>query len=414
MGGGEREAGVTGRARLRALPLPLPRPRRSPRTTLAAALACVLLAATACSPDSPGEDLPTRADLTAGDVITRMPMDSPGPGATRIVYASESVAGRGAVVSGVLLEPEGPWRGPGRRPIAVIAPGTQGAADYCSMSMTMHFGQDAPPPADFFLSRGWGVAITDYEGLGTPGRHTYLVREAQGKAVLDVARAAANEWGAGPVVMFGFSQGGAATAAAAELADAYAPELDVRAVYAGGVPEDLAGTAAHIDGSALAGAMGYAIGGLVAAYPGVAGEVDALLSEEGRRFVESTSGECVGDTVRNWRGRDSRDFTADGRTLAEALESSGQLRDVVAEQRLGGVAPSMPVFVAHNSFDDVIPVEGARELVRRWCGAGADVTYVEVAEDFGDGSHALGFQLTTGDAMEWLDRVLDGTHRPGC
>lgn len=402
MSGGERKAGRAGRSRI-------------PRAAMAAVSAalCVALAATGCSPDA-GEELPTREDFAAGDVITRMAMDSPGPEATRIVYASESVEGRGAVVSGVLIEPEQPWWGPGDRPIAVIAPGTQGAADYCSMSMTMHFGQDAPPPADLFLSRGWGVAITDYEGLGTPGRHTYLMREAQGKAVLDVARAAANEWGDGPVVMFGFSQGGAATAAAAELADDYAPDLDVRAVYAGGVPEDLAGTAAHIDGSALVGAMGYAVGGLVAAYPELADEVDALLSEEGRRFVESTSGECVGDTVRNWGGRDSRDFTADGRTLAEVLETSGELREVVGKQRLGEVAPSMPVFVAHNSFDDVIPVDGARDLVRRWCEGGADVTYVEVSEDFGDGSHALGFQLTAGDALEWLDAVIDGTHRPGC
>ena len=30
------------------------------------------------------------------------------------------------------------------------------------------------------LARGWALAITDYQGLGTPGDHTYMVGRALG------------------------------------------------------------------------------------------------------------------------------------------------------------------------------------------------------------------------------------------
>ena len=41
-----------------------------------------------------------------------------------------------------------------------------------------------------FLDAGYVVAATDYEGLGTPGLHPFLVGESEGRSVLDAARAA--------------------------------------------------------------------------------------------------------------------------------------------------------------------------------------------------------------------------------
>ncbi|GAB2443503.1 lipase family protein [Nocardia tengchongensis] len=83
------------------------------------------------------------------------------------------------------------------------------------------------------LSRGMAVVITDYHGLGTPDTHDYLNRKAQGYAVLDSARAATRLPGNGlgahpPVVLYRYSQGGMASAAAAELQPDYAPDLSVR------------------------------------------------------------------------------------------------------------------------------------------------------------------------------------------
>lgn len=98
--------------------------------------------------------------------------------------------------------------------------------------------------------------MTDYEGLGTPSMHTYVGRVAEGQAVLDTARAAMRLPGSsldphGPVAFWGYSQGGGATASAAELASSYAPELHIVSTYAGAPPADLKELLPYADGSAL-------------------------------------------------------------------------------------------------------------------------------------------------------------------
>ncbi|WJZ01026.1 putative inactive lipase [Corynebacterium hansenii] len=398
---------------------------------VAVAMVAAFVALAGCSSGFEGADAgrgtPPPVERAPGTVITQMDLAVESPSvktARRIVYASRGVHGRPNVVSGSVLEPTAKWTGDGPRPLLIIAPGTQGAADNCAPSMTMHFGTSPPPPARHFLDLGWAVAITDYEGLGTPGPHTYLVREAQGHAVLDVARAAERLLGGGggaepgretPIAVFGFSQGGAASAAAAELAAEHAPELNIRAVYAGGVPADLPSTAAEIDGSPLSGAMGYAINGLMAAYPEIRGDVDAMLDADGQRFLSETATQCVGATLALWGRKKSADLTVDGRSFAAHLGSGAgpRLREAVDEQKLGTTAPRMPVFVTHNIKDDVIPVAGARRLVRDWCDAGANVTYAEVDEDLGDASHGLAWQLTQDEAFGWLVSVMGGPDAPG-
>ncbi|WP_345029988.1 lipase family protein [Kutzneria kofuensis] len=94
--------------------------------------------------------------------------------------------------------------------------GTQGLGDDCAPSYhlrTRHRSGDRLPRAGD--AQGYAVALTDYEGLGTPGTHTYAVSRSEGHALLDVARAASKVDGAGisptaPVGVFGYSQGGQA------------------------------------------------------------------------------------------------------------------------------------------------------------------------------------------------------------
>jgi pimeloyl-ACP methyl ester carboxylesterase len=79
---------------------------------------------------------------------------------------------------------------------------------------------------------------TDYQGLGTPGPHPYLLLRPEAYSVLDSARAVLR----GPfgllnrVVIVGQSQGGGAAFATAGIAPDYAPEIDIRGAVATGVP----------------------------------------------------------------------------------------------------------------------------------------------------------------------------------
>ena len=74
------------------------------------------------------------------------------------------------------------------------------------------------PEFNGWLKRGYAIAQTDYQGLGTPGLHLYLIGHAEGASVVDIALAARRlDPSIGRFAIAGHSQGGqAALFAAAE------------------------------------------------------------------------------------------------------------------------------------------------------------------------------------------------------
>src|ERR1700677_883361 len=162
---------------------------------------------------------------------------------TRIMYRSTDTRGNPIAVTGTYFEPDNPWPGKGPRPLISYAPGTQGQGNQCAPSRMFNQGIHYSGGWDIMfnyeelfvatmVARGFAIVMTDYEGLGTPSMHTYVGRVAEGQAVLDAARAAMHLPGTsldphGPVAFWGYSQGGGATASAAELGSAYAPVLHI-------------------------------------------------------------------------------------------------------------------------------------------------------------------------------------------
>jgi dipeptidyl aminopeptidase/acylaminoacyl peptidase len=122
--------------------------------------------------------------------------------------------------------------------VASWAHGTSGLADTCAPSKDPGVVSGTPYLREL-LDAGFAVVATDYEGLGTPGLHPYLVGESEGRSVLDAARAAAALPDAGAssnVIVYGHSQGGHAVLFAGELAPSYAPDLNLLGVAAGAPP----------------------------------------------------------------------------------------------------------------------------------------------------------------------------------
>jgi pimeloyl-ACP methyl ester carboxylesterase len=88
-----------------------------------------------------------------------------------------------------------------------------------------------------FAAAGYVVAASDYQGLGTPGPHPYLVGDSEGMNELDIVRATHNlsQAQAGTeFAVWGHSQGGQASLFTGQLAAGYAPELHLVGVAAGG------------------------------------------------------------------------------------------------------------------------------------------------------------------------------------
>ncbi|MGH9078655.1 MAG: lipase family protein [Acidimicrobiales bacterium] len=156
----------------------------------------------------------------------------------RILYHSESITGADIAVSGYVAVPESapPLGG---YPVMTWAHGTTGAAVKCAPSLFDGLEGEGPylvPGIDAYLTAGWLIAATDYQGLGVAaGIHPYLVGASEGYGVLDAAKAARQLPGlhvSPTTLIYGHSQGGHAALFAGELAPSYAPSLHVIGVVA--------------------------------------------------------------------------------------------------------------------------------------------------------------------------------------
>lgn len=308
------------------------------------------------------------------DPVLHIPFDAT---ATRILYASTDLAGAPIAVTGSVVTPNQPWPGPGPRPLVSLAPGTYGQGDRCAPSHALEGGYFV----DFatlgaLLARGARVVVTDYRGLGTTGAATYLNRVQTAHAVLDAARAAQRLFGSGPVGLAGYSQGGFSAAAAIELQPEYAPDLDVVGAFAGAVPSDLTAQFSTANELFVPIYLDF-VSGLIEAYPPTAQDIRSQLNEKGLEALQRTRTHCDIDNPNEFDNLSPRELTTDGRSLSEHFAEE-PFASLISLQRIGTVAPQMPVLLFHASSDDTIPVAQARELARLWCSEGATIDYVEI------------------------------------
>lgn len=156
----------------------------------------------------------------------------------RILYSSTGSAENGAniAVSGQILFPQGKMPAKGW-PVVAWEHGTTGIADVCAPSWRGYSSRDKAYLSRW-LSEGFAVVASDYQGLGTPGPHPYLLYRAEGHSVLDGLRASLQgfsgqirNW----IVLVGQSQGSGAALGTAWLAPSYASDLKIHGVVATGL-----------------------------------------------------------------------------------------------------------------------------------------------------------------------------------
>ena len=143
------------------------------------------------------------------------------------------------------------------------------------------------------LAQGYDVVIPDAEGPDSE----YIVRGMEGHATLDSVRAvdrfAPAELGGAktPVGLIGYSGGASDTTAANELQPSYAPELNIVAVAAGGVPVANQETVQYLDGSVGSGVLMSTAIAINRAYPQL--DLYSLLNPTGKAFAKQVSTGCA-------------------------------------------------------------------------------------------------------------------------
>jgi alpha-beta hydrolase superfamily lysophospholipase len=310
-----------------------------------------------------------------GDVIWSRPFTGPsGSQGWEVLYRSTAVDGTPVAVSGVVIAPAttaAPAPAEGRTVLS-WAHGTTGMGDACAPSKQYAEGRASEALlAQLAVARGFVYAATDYQGLGPPGDHPYVVGQSEGRNVLDAARAAERLTGTGAgstskVLLWGHSQGGGAALFAAELTPTYSPDLQVLGAIAGAPAAELATVAAANDGGPYAGFSLMALVGFHAAYPSLS--YDAVLNDAGKTAVAAVDDECSDEILQSYAGRHLADFV-----VADPATVPGW-SDAYAANEPGHTATSVPIFLYQGEADQIIPVGVSATLLKDYCALGVPVS----------------------------------------
>ncbi|WP_182379174.1 lipase family protein [Nocardioides sp. WS12] len=356
---------------------------------LAVLIAVVLLPPVAMAEPVPlPEDDPffaAPADLASyrpGEVIASRKVqvkafEVPVPAAAwQLVYRTSDRVGTPTVTVTTVIVPTAPWSGPGTRPLVSYQTAEDGVSTRCAPSYALTAGGQGGLTGSYSetpiivtaLLQGWAVSVPDYEGM----QSQFLVADVAAKAVLDGLRAARQFTAAGlrdaPVAIWGYSGGAFATANAAQLQGAYAPELPMRAVVLGGLLGDVRATIDAFDGSIAGGAIPMGMHGFDRAYPAIG--IQQYLNPLGRQLFETMRDDCLFDAVPRRPFLRMRDIES----IPNALDTpavAAMLRENSPRHRAG--TPTAPVYEYHTLLDEFAPIGPAKDALRNYCRGGVAV-----------------------------------------
>ena len=359
-----------------------------------------LLAAAPAEDDDfylPPDDL---ADFAPGEIIWAEEIDPIADGRVyKVLYRSESLQDEPIGVSGWIAVPDEPAEG--GAPVMSWAHGTKGLADQCAPTRAGTIDEEVPF-IEAFMDRGFVVVASDFEGLGTPGGHPYVIGPSLSRSVLDGARAAQGLADTGDqVFLFGHSEGSTGVLFANEQADEYAPELDVVGTVssASGVFEADDTIADYLMGSELKGFMMMVGAANNAAYGDEGFPLEEHFTPEGIEELAALEELCVQEAIDYYAPLDGEAiFTEDAFSVPNADSLPG------SEVGVG------PLLMIHGIGDSTIPPPSVAPWVEAACEKGQVVDL-----EWFDTGHRVPYEDPEGAearVMAWIDGLLAGEDPP--
>lgn len=371
-----------------------------------------------------------------------------GAQAWKIAYISSDVAGRKTISTGMIVAPVGQAPKEGR-PILAWVHGTTGSAQNCGPSQIInpasplneYFLPDGNSWTDYgipnveeFIKEGYVIAATDYQGQGGGGKHQYAIAGTNGRDAINSARAASSmkEVGAGKkTIIYGWSQGGGATIAAAGLLD-YQAEQGTAADnlqylgFVGLAPDDVAAvlkrpaneaeatqmmnnfTKANVPNVFLFAHYVMALWGSEAAFPNI--KMTDILTEEGAKVVDKlASNKCVhvmADSFSYAYGTNYQSLIKPQPTNSMAWVNA------FIDGSVKPVKPAAPVVIYWGTKDTAVPPVMHEIYQKQMCAMGANVQRIQLP---GEQTHFSTPGVAAPMYLAWVkDRIAGKPLENGC
>jgi len=255
------------------------------------------------------------------------------------------------------------------------------------------------------LARGYVVVATDYPGLGTPGIHPYLIVESEGRAVLDSLRAArelAGTAASSRVGLWGHSQGGHAALYAALLAKGYAPELDLAGV-AVAAPATGLGALMRDDLPTPGGKNLLAM--TLWSWSRVFNvSLENVVDPAAMPTINALANVCLESPIDLEPRRRAGAALQKRFLLVNNLTELEPWRTLLAENTIGPLPPSIPVFIAQGAADQTVAPPVTQAYMKELCAAGSRVRML-VLPGVGHGAIAMKSALS---AVAWIANRFAG------
>ncbi len=367
--------------------------------------------------------IPEPATGEPGNLLSQERIDTSitGARAWRVRYVSRDVNDVAHEASGLVIAPDAAGED---RPILTWCHGTTGLGDAACPSaqpdpareLITYFTPEATRQIDYgvpglqgFIDDGWVVCATDYQGLGTPGMHQYTVNITNARDAVYLAHAARTlDAGAGTTLgCAGWSQGGGAAAAVAELdADDF---RDLRLI--GTVPmspgvgkialENPASVTAALTNPTIPpdSHLVMVLAGTYAANPSTL-QLPQAFTPLGVEIIETAWNT---QPVHHLNDVIARMFRLKGAVLNPDPPNFGEWKDAIDAGSAAQKKPVAPVLVCIDTFDNgtVVPVSWQRAYVEAAKELGGSVETREYPKD----DHFSLPASCVGDARAWLNTL---------